>query len=86
MLMELFIIVTGFAFGFLLTGFVFLETNLLSTKHDLSLPVTIIGSTVIPLIETMVTFPQYTLWVVGFNSIGILCLLFYRSPEHKNPI
>lgn len=84
--MELFVIVTGAAFGFLLTGFIFLETSILSKNHKLTIPVTIIGTTVLPLVETIAALPQYVPWIVGVNSIGILCLLLYRSPEHKSPI
>lgn len=84
--MELFVIVTGAVFGFLLTGFVCLETTILSKTHELTIPVTIIGTSILPLIETIAALPQYVPWIVGFNSIGILCLLFYRSPEHKSPI
>lgn len=84
--MELFIILTGMAFGFMLTGFIFLETNILSTKHDLTFPITLLGTSIVPLLEVMFTQPQYTQWVVGINSIGFLCLALYRSSEPKTPI
>jgi len=81
MLMELFVLITGFAFGFMLTGFIMLETKLISEKHTLAFPAVLIGSTSVALIEVAFTLQPYVQWVVGFNSLGILILLLYRSSE-----